>query len=160
MRSLKIEFKWAIIFSLMMLAWMLMEKLVGLHDKHIELHPIVTNFIVIPAIAIFVFAIRDKRRNYYSGRITYKQAFLTGFFMTVFVTLFTPLIQYITSTVISPEFFANVSAYAVKEKIMTPEEAAQMFNLESYIFQATVGAFVMGIMTSAIVAIFTKSKNI
>ncbi len=36
MRKFKIEIKWAFIFIAMTLAWMALEKLVGLHDKHIK----------------------------------------------------------------------------------------------------------------------------
>mgnify|MGYP001280577373 CR=1 FL=1 len=42
---------------------------------------------------------------------------------------------------------------------MTKEDANNLFNLESYIFQATIGALIMGIITSVIVALFTKSKH-
>ena len=41
---------------------------------------------------------------------------------------------------------------------MTEEVAKNAFNLKSYIIQATMGAFIMGLITSVIVAFFTKSK--
>jgi hypothetical protein len=40
MKTLKIEIKWALIFVAMQLSWMLMEKLTGLHDTHIEKHAV------------------------------------------------------------------------------------------------------------------------
>ena len=71
MSKYKIEIKWAIIFLLMGLVWMVLEKAFGFHDVHIDKHPIYTNLVAIPAIAIFVFALLDKRKNYYNGSMTY-----------------------------------------------------------------------------------------
>ena len=45
MKNIKIEIKWAIIFAVMGLVWMFIEKLVGLHNEHIDKHAIYTNFI-------------------------------------------------------------------------------------------------------------------
>lgn len=159
MKNLKIEIKWAIIFAVMQLLWMLLERLTGLHSEHIDKHAIFTNFIAIPAIAIYVFALLDKRKNFYQGKMTYKQGFLTGLFITLFVTLFSVATQYITSTIISPDYFSNMIQYAVSEGKMTREAAENTFNLKSYIIQAPIGAFVMGVLTSAIVAIFTRKKK-
>lgn len=39
------------------------------------------------------------------------------------------------------------------------EDAQAYFNLESYMVQSTVGALMMGIVTSAIVAVFVRSKS-
>ncbi|WP_290792306.1 hypothetical protein [Flavihumibacter sp. UBA7668] len=57
MEKIKIELKWAIYFSLMVLAWMSLEKMVGLHDKHIDYHLYLTNLFAIPAIAALVMGI-------------------------------------------------------------------------------------------------------
>jgi len=159
MKNLKIEIKWAIIFAVMQLLWMLLERLTGLHSVHIDKHAIITNFIVIPAIAIYVFALLDKRKNFYQGIMTYKQGFVSGLIITLFVTVFSILTQYITSTIISPDYFPNVIKYAVSEGQMTQEAAENMFNLKSYIIQAPIGAFIMGLLTAAIVAIFTRKKS-
>ena len=159
MKSLKIEFKWAIVFAGMQLLWMLLERLTGLHSNHIDKHAIFTNFIAIPAIAIYVFALLDKRKNFYQGVMTYKQGFATGFIITLFVTIFSVATQYITSTVISPDYFPNMIEYAVSEGKITLQAAESTFNLKSYLIQAPIGAFVMGLLTSAIVAIFTRKKS-
>jgi hypothetical protein len=42
---------------------------------------------------------------------------------------------------------------------MTQEAAESYFNIRSYIIQGIVGAPVMGIVTSAVVAFFVKSKT-
>ncbi|MCU0436978.1 MAG: DUF4199 domain-containing protein [Raineya sp.] len=151
-----IEVKWAFIFIMMTFLWMLLEKATGLHDVNIEKHPIYTNFIAIPAIAIYVFALLDKRKNYYEGYMSYKQGVITGLIITFIVTLLTPLSQYIILTFITPDFFTNAINFAVENKKMTLIEAQEFFSLKNYIFQSLIGAPVMGILTTLIVSITTK----
>lgn len=158
MRKYKIELKWAILFAGMMLAWMLLERLAGLHDEHIAKHAAYTNLVAIPSVALYAFALLDKRKNYYNGTMTYLQGFVAGLIITAIVTVLSPLTQYITSTLITPEYFQNVIAYAVQAGKMTQADAESYFNLQNYIVQGLVGAPVMGILTAAIVAFFTRSK--
>jgi hypothetical protein len=159
MKKFNIEIKWAIRFAITLLLWMVLEKMVGLHDQHIDKHMIYTNFFAIPAIAIYVFALLDKRKNFYGGVMTYAQGFIAGLIITIIVAALSPLTQYITSVYITPEYFPNVIDYVVSHDQMTQEAAEKQFNLQSYIFQGFIGTLVMGIVTSAVVAIFTKKKN-
>ena len=159
MDKYKVEIKWAFIFIGMMLTWMVLERLSGLHSTHIDKHAIFTNFIAIPAIAIYVLALLDKRKTDYGGFMTYKQGFMAGLIITVIVTIFSPLIQILISTVISPDYFANIIEYTVEEGIMTQQEAVDNFNLQSYLVQALIGTPFMGLITTAIVAIFTKKSK-
>ena len=158
MGKFRIEIKWAILFTVMMLVWMVLEKLAGLHGEHIDKHPIYTNFVAIPAILMYVFALRDKRQNFYNGVMTYGQGFMAGLIMTAVVTLFSPLTQIITSLVITPEYFPNVIKYSVEQGLMTQEVAENYFNLKSYLMQVVIATPIMGILTTAIVAIFTRKK--
>jgi len=158
MKTIKIEIKWAVLFAIMMLLWMLMEKLLGLHDEHIDKHMVYTNFVAIPAILMYVFALLDKRKNFYNGVMTYGQAFTSGLIMSLIIAVLTPLTQYITSTVITPNYFANVIEYAVAEGMMTQTDAEAYFNLQNYIIQSTVFAPVMGIITTLLVGLFVRKK--
>lgn len=159
MSNYKIEIKWAFLFILMMLAWMGLERLSGLHDVYIEKHPIYTNLVAIPSIAIYTLALLDKRKNFYSGIMTYKQGFFCGIIITLIVTLLSPLSQIITIKMITPDYFSNVIEYSVTSGAMTRDAAEAYFNLKSYIIQSLIGAPVMGIITTAIVAIFTQKKG-
>lgn len=159
MKNYKIEIKWAIIFAIMGMVWMLLERVAGLHNEHIDKHPIFTNFIAIPAIAIYVFALLDKRKNFYNGIMNYKQAFITGLKITLIVTILSPVTQLISSIIITPDFFQNAINYSVQTNQMTPEQAENYFSLNNYIIQGLIGAPIMGILTTAIVAIFTRKKS-
>lgn len=161
MKRFGIELKWALVFVLTSLGWMLLEKVSGLHSIHIDKHLIYTNFFAIPAILIYVLALLDKRKAFYNDEMTYRQGFETGAIITIVVTLASPLTQWITNYVITPEFFQNVIEYSLKTGYYkTIEEATAYFNFKSYVIQGLIGAFAMGLTTSAIVAIFTKKRSL
>lgn len=153
-----IEIRWAVIFFVVQLTWMALERIVGLHDQYIDQHAIYTNFFGLLAVLLYVWALLDKRKNYYQGKMTYQQGFMAGLIMTIVITLLSPVGQYLISVAISPEYFNNAIAYVVIEGKMTAEEAEAYFNLSSYMTQATFGALMMGILTTAIVAIFVRKK--
>lgn len=73
--------------------------------------------------------------------------------------ILTPLSQYVTSTFITPDYFNNVITYAVSTGQMEQQAAEEYFNLKSYIMQSTIFAAVMGLVTSAVVAFFIRSKS-
>jgi len=156
MNKYKVEIKWAIIFFVVSLLWMVFERAVGLHDEHIDKHMIYTNFFAIPAILVFVMALLDKRKTSYGGKMTYKQGLMAGLIITAIVTILSPVSQYITSEWITPDYFKNVTNYSVETGFMTREAALDYFNMKKYIIQSLIGAAVMGVVTSAIVAIFTR----
>jgi hypothetical protein len=159
MKKYAVEIKWAMIFILMLLAWMLLEKLTGLYSTHIDKHYIYTNFIAIPAIAVYVFALLEKRKKDYAGTLTWLQGFTCGVIITAIVTVFSPLTQLIIATVIAPEYFHNMIEYAVSAGKMDLAAAEKEFNLKNYMIQVLIGTPVMGIATTAIVAVFTRKKQ-
>ncbi|MES2837071.1 MAG: DUF4199 domain-containing protein [Bacteroidota bacterium] len=158
MKNIKIEIKWAIAFAVMTLVWMLLEKLCGLHSTYIDKHATYTNFIAIPAITIYVLALLDKRKNFYNGKMTYQQGLKSGIIITLLYTPLSPVTQAITSLVITPEYFPNATNYAINLGMMSETEAKEYFTLKNYIIQGLIGAPIMGIITTLIVALFTR-KN-
>ncbi|MBB5437811.1 hypothetical protein HDC92_001485 [Pedobacter sp. AK017] len=159
MEKYKIELKWAFIFTAMYLLWMTMEKLAGLHDKYLEQQQLISMFVLVPAIIIYALAIKDKKKNHYAGTITYKQSFMSGLLLTIFVVLLSPISQLITSHIITPDYFANVIAHTVKSRMFTQEQAEAQFNIKSYIITSIIGGLVTGIIFSIVISVFTKSKT-
>lgn len=119
---------------------------------------IITNLFFIPAIALYVLTILDKRKRSYQGKMTYKQGLLAGLIMTGIFTLFVPLTQVITSLIITPDYVNNVIAYTVENGIMTMEQAESQFNLTNYIIQGMLSFPIIGAITSVIIALFTKKQ--
>ncbi|WP_084017064.1 DUF4199 domain-containing protein [Moheibacter sediminis] len=161
MARFKFEMKWALIFIIMSLLWMVLEKLSGLHGKYIDYHLYLTNLYAIPAIAVFVFALKDIRKNYYNGQMNFKQGFVSGMIITVIVTIFAPLTQWIISYIISPEYFPNVIKRSVElGYYKTTTEATANFNYKNYAVQSTIASFMMGIITTLVVAYFVRTKTV
>lgn len=160
MKNISIEIKWALIFSAVTLLWMTGEKLSGLHDKYIDYHLYLTNLFALPAIIMMVLALREKKKKFYGGGMTYGQGMICGIILSVIIALLTPLTQWITSYLITPEYFPNVIKRSVELGYYpTTEAAADNFNYTNYAIQGTIGALVMGIVTTAIAMIFIRNKK-
>jgi len=140
------------------LLWMLLERLTGLHSTHINKHAIYTNFFAFIAIAVYVFALRDKRSTDLDGKMTYKEGLRSGAIISIIVGVLSPFGQLITAYIISPNYFENAIAYGVANGLKSQADAEAYFNLKNYIIQSTIFAPVMGVITSAVVAFFLKAK--
>lgn len=159
MKKRLIEIKWGLIFVIMMLIWMYFEKAIGWHDEKIADHATYTNFVAIPAILVYVFALLEKRKKHYNNLMSWKEGFVSGMIITAVVVILTPFSQLVTHELITPEYFENVSAYAVNQGQMTQEAADAYFNLKNYLWQSAVFALVIGAVTSALVAVFVRRKG-
>lgn len=160
MKPIKIEVKWAILFSIMTLLWMVMEKVAGLHGKYIDYHMYLTNLFAIPAIWMMVLALKEKKKLDYAGDITYMQGLVSGIYLSLIIAALTPVTQWITTYVITPEYFPNVIKRSVEiGYYKTKEEALVNFNYKNYAIQGTIAAFIMGLITSAIAMIFIRTKK-
>ena len=158
MKNYQIEIKWGIIFFFISLLWMYFEKLMGWHDVLIAKHPIYTNFFGLIAIAVYFFAMYDKRKNFFRGKMSWQQGFVSGVILSIVIALLSPIGQLITHYLISPNFFKNAIENSVARNAMQAEDAAAYFNLSSYIVQSIAGALMFGVVTAAIVALFVKRK--
>lgn len=160
MNKFKIELKWGVYFTIAALVWMYVEKALGWHDELIFKHAIYTNIFAIVAIAVYVLFMKDKKQNFYNGNMTWTQGFISGTILSVVVAILSPLAQYLTHEFITPNYFENVIAYTVEKGVMKQEAAEAYFSLYSYMAQAAFGALAMGVVTSAIVALFFRSKKV
>lgn len=160
MEKIKIEIKWAVLFTIMGLLWMVLEKVAGLHGTYIDYHLYLTNLFAIPAIIVMVMALKDKKARFYHGTMTYKQGLISGVVLSLFIALLSPLSQWITSYVITPEYFPNVIERSVElGYYKTTADAAANFNYPNYALQGAIAALVMGIVTTAIAMIFIRTKH-
>lgn len=160
MTSFKTEIKWAFIFTVVGLLWMVLEKISGLHDQYIDYHIYLTNLFAIPAIIMMVMALKEKKRVDYAGIMTYKQGFISGVILSIFISILSPLAQYITTYIITPDYFPNVIKRSVELGYYANTEAAEAyFNYPNYALLGAISAFVMGVLTTAIAMIFIRAKK-
>jgi len=156
MKNIKIELKWAILFTISYLTWMLLEKTLGWHDEKID-NQYWLRFFYIPISILFYFlALKESRRRIYQKQITWLQAFWNGLLLAFFIVLLIPVSQYIIHTYLSPEFLPNMIQYSVKNDLMTVEEANAEYNLRSYIFGSMITGAIAGTIASGLVAIFVS----
>jgi phosphotransferase system glucose/maltose/N-acetylglucosamine-specific IIC component len=155
---MKTEIKWGLIFSLVQLLWLSLEYAVGLHDRYISLHLFLSLLFIIPAFVMMILAIAEKRRSL-GGSIGFKQAFLCGLGVSVVVSLLAPLNQFIFHRFINPSFFENMIDYMTSTGRSTLEQANAVFNLKSYMLQASMGAIVAGVITSLILAAIMRDRK-
>ncbi|HMO34295.1 MAG TPA: DUF4199 domain-containing protein [Lacibacter sp.] len=158
MQKFSLEIRWGVVFFATTLCWMLLERVAGLHDQRIELHPVISGLFFIPAVAVYVLALRAKKRQL-GGTASYKQLLVSGLIITGVVTLLSPLAQYITSYWITPDYFRNMIDYSVRNGKLTQEEAEATFNFKSYVQQTVVFTPAAGILTTVIAAFFIRSRQ-
>lgn len=92
--------------------------------------------------------------------MTYQQGLISGIIITAFIALLSPLTQWITSYLITPEYFPNVIKHSVEiGYYQTTAEAEAHFNFKNYAIQSTIGALVFGVITTAIAMIFIRTKT-
>lgn len=154
----KFEIMWAVYFIVVALLWMIFEKAMGWHDVHIADHAVYTNFFSIVAILVVVLYMKAKKQQL-GNENNYKNLLLGGIGVSIFIAILSPISQFIIHEFITPEYFTNIINYSVENGILTQEEAESNFNFSTYIIQSSFVGLVMGIVTSAIVAIFFRKSN-
>ena len=90
--------------------------------------------------------------------MSYKEGLISGVIISVVVGILSPIGQLLTAYVITPDYFSNAISYGVANGLTTQAEAEAYFNIKNYFFISTMSAPIMGIVTSAVVAFFVKSK--
>lgn len=158
MKKFTIEIKWTVVFTLSVIVWAILEKSLGYYDQKIASHGSFSFLFALVAFTLYFLAIYDKKKHFFMGNMEWRQGFISGSVLTVFITLLTPLSQYIIHATIAPEFFGNYITYTVEKEIMTEEMAQSYYNLTSYITQTVFFALSVGIVTAAIVSFFLKNK--
>ena len=160
MKNYALELKFAINFSIASLLWMILEKTLGWHDQYLAKQMLYTNLFAFVAIAIFVFALLEKKKKDYNGVITWRQGFISGMILSFIIAVFSPLVNYITYTYITPGYFDKMINLIVSEKKQTVEQVTALYNMKSFIFQGISNGLSMGVTFGAIVAYFIKTKTI
>lgn len=157
--SLRIELKAAMLITLLMLLWLALEFMVGLHDRFIAYHPYLTLIALVIPVAITRMALISKRDEL-NGKITFRQAFFSGSVIAVITSALSVPSQYIFHYLINPDFFENMIKYAVANGKSTAEQAAHYFNFQSYLVQSIGGTLFFGLVIALVAAYFIRTKPV
>lgn len=155
---MKLEIKFAFVYCVVSLSWLLLEFLVGLHTKYIEYHPLVTMFALVPSVLIYRKALLSKK-ELLGGTIMLQQAIKSGMLLTIFIALLSPLALVIFHYLINPHFFADMIKYSVDNKKATLEQATDYFNFNSYLQMTISGGIFIGILITVISALIVRNKK-
>lgn len=157
MKDFRIELRWAILFSFVSMLWMFAEYQLGWHDKYIA-NQLGYHFIVVFLIYLIMYykAVKAKRKSYYDGAITWKQALVSGGTISVLVAILSPMTEFFIYHYISPEYFQNMIVYQTATEHMSQESAENFFNMKSFIVQGIFTSLSMGFFVSLIVAFLVK----
>ncbi|MBL0308775.1 MAG: DUF4199 domain-containing protein [Bacteroidetes bacterium] len=162
---LKIIVRYSVLLSLLMLLWLSLEYMVGLHDRFIAYQPYVT----LLAVGISIFCIHRaliEVQKEALHRLTFRQAFVIGFIITLISAVLAIPVQIIFHQLINPDFFQNMKEYSVKHAIELNEDveraklqAESYFNLTSYLLQSVLGTLVSGTVISLVLAWWKSRKR-
>ncbi len=156
--NLKLELRYAVLMSMLMLLWLSLEFLVGLHDTYIQFHPYITMFSLVIPVVCSRMVLRDKKEDL-NGKISFQQGLRTGLTVTVMAAFFAIPVQLIFHFLINPDFFDSMRAYAVNRAMLlnmdvakAKADAISYFNLTSYILMSFFGTLVFGSIIAALMA--------
>lgn len=160
----KIAFKYGLLIVVFLFLWVMLEYAVGLHAEYIRFHPLATLVsLVIPLIFLY-YGIRESQKNYI-GHFTYGKAFQVGLYITLVVTILSPLGQWLIHVLIFPGYFESMQPHTQAQDLaqgIDPEvarrEGTGVINLWDYLLKTALGYLVAGIVMSAILAIFVRDK--
>lgn len=80
---MKTEMKYGLIIAAVSAIWLIVQDLIGLHDKYIQYQSMVSWLGLIIPIAGLFFAIKEKRDKEFEGSISYGQCIKTGLLTTI-----------------------------------------------------------------------------
>ena len=149
--SIRIELRYAVLTSLLVLLWLIMEFEVGLQDKYVSVHPYISLLAFLIPVVTYRMALREKIEEKY-GKLSFRQAFLSCFLITVFGSILAVPVQIGFHKLVNPDFFETMIMYATEHGHSTLEQAAHYFNLQNYIIESVIGTFVVGTIISLILA--------
>jgi hypothetical protein len=149
--SIRIELRYAVLTSLLVLLWLIMEFEIGLQDKYVAFHPYISLLAFLIPVVTYRLAIREKIEEKY-GKLSFKQAFVSGLLMTFFCSILAVPIQIGFQKLVNPDFFETMITYTAQKSHSTMEQAAQYFNPRNYIAEQVLYTFIIGTIISLILA--------
>lgn len=158
MEKFKIEFKWASIFTAINLIWIYVEKYLGLHDEYVDFQSIVSLVMILPLCFVIYMALKQKKKDYYKGEMTWQKAFVSGALLSLLIAGLSPGPIYVMSEFVSPDFFEIAKSKAINNGL--PEDfASQLYNLDAYIKSAIMFYLAFGIMIAAVIGLIVKKRS-
>ncbi len=159
MKKFSIEFKWAAIYMVISLLWTFLERTAGLHHENIANYAFVSLLFGVFGFALYWMCIFDKKANYYKGMMDWTRGFLSGLTLTVIIAVLSPLTTFVALEYVSPDFLDNMRRHYSAANSISASASQSMFTLQGQIMQSIFTVMSMGVVASAIIAWFARSKE-
>ncbi len=166
----KIEIKYGIITGLGVSAYVMLEFLLGLHTKYIEIGEFSGYFSAIIPILTLYFAFREKRDLQPGSILPYGKGFLTGLYISIIASFIIAVFFSIYYAYINPDFIKDGAEYARNKMIAMHvsqakidqelKDEAEMSRQPMQFFLTFVGTVFPGIMLSLIMVLIMKKKRV
>ncbi|MGO2102156.1 DUF4199 domain-containing protein [Psychroflexus halocasei] len=157
MKNFRIEFKWAMFYTLLNFLWLYAEKAFGWHSSGASRYAVYSMIMVVPQVAVTYFNMREKSEKFFDGNIEWRKAFFSGVVLSVLIAALSPVIVYALTEFVSPDFVTTAIEQGVG-KGMEEDSAKSLYNMNSLSKQAMFGNLATGVFWSAILALFFKKK--
>lgn len=153
MNKYSVELKWSLIYGIVYLLWMVLEKTLGFHTDKALKEPLF-NLLFIPiSFIIYLLALKDKKKNVFNDEIEWKEGFASGIVLSFLVTVISTTVVYITFSFISSNFFETAINMSKNQEI-----AKINFNLPVFVKNNIFDKLSFGVVFTAIISYIIKSK--
>ncbi|KZE83775.1 DUF4199 domain-containing protein [Myroides marinus] len=160
MRNFSIEFKWASLATLAALVWMFIVKSLGFHELEKIRYEVGLQLLFNLGLVVFYWlGIRQKKKEFYNGVISWQRAFLSGLIICIMITFFFPLIQYITFNQVTPNFMDILQEAMATQTKMSLEDAQNYATFDIFLRNGITNNLSFGVVIVAIISYFIQTKN-
>ncbi len=169
MEDMKAELRSGIAIGVCSFLWLLLEFFLGFHSVRIDYQPFF-NLIsfTIPIIGIY-WAMKAKRDRYYAGKISFIQALKTGLFITLVMSVISPILMFLYLTVVNPNYQATMLGHErlfIDGLNLSPEDknsmltnAIQNYSLLALLLKSFLISAISGGILSFLTAALMKRNN-
>lgn len=155
----KIEFKWALIFSILSIMWMVLEKILGLHNEYLLYQPYFTSLSLIPLCVIFVLALKERNVKDFEGEVSFRNAFISLFKLSFLITILSPIFYFFIFKYITPNYVKNLIFLSVeKGSYSSSVEAKASINTQMLLVINALKTFGFGLGLSFLISFFVSKK--
>lgn len=160
MHKIKIELLFAIICSIVIMLWAILEKYLGFQDYKIDQQMYFSLLLAFPLFVIIFFALKTKINKYYHGKISFKNGVISGIVLSLFIALLFPIVQWIISFVISPDYFKNAINHNLGSGYYkTFTDAKAQYNYANFVRQGILKFLSLGVICSAIIMLILRTED-
>ena len=166
---IKTDVKFGIITGIGICAWILTEYLLGFHTTRLSVGQYSSYFAVAIPLVTLYFGIREKRDNYYGGKITVGAGIRTGLMISVISAIITTIFLIIYYNYINPDFIQIGLALQKHRMLVTGrtemeiakemEKIREIFSFTHQLLYGILSTLGIGFMLSLAFSVLLKKNK-